>query len=304
METIDLLKGVLTKTLNMTEEELTALLFEPAGDDSKELVLKDDALNLVLDRDTSRVDNIKKSTKPDKKALQAEYDKGAFKAIEKLEKSVKELYDVESDSQGLDLVKEVVNAVSESKAQITEDDIKKHPLYRDLEKNRVPKNDLEKVQTEFDQFKSNMERNTRLGRVKSDALVIRNSLKPIISQNADVAQTRQDDFLRKFDDYDFELDDEGNHLVMKDGSRVEDGHGNPVKFQDFAANIARKCYDFQASDSAGNAGNRNNGQGGSQHIQVPKSKDEYLVQMNDLMKKGDREGRIKLKQAWDAAQKS
>jgi len=299
MEAKELLIGVLTKTLNKTEEEVSDLLYQKA-DDSDELVMKEGALDLALDLDATRIDNIKTSIKPDKKRLDGEYSRGAKETMDKFEKSAKELYNVESVAQGIDLVKEIVNSVSECNV-ITDDNVKKHPLYLELEKKTVSKEVHDTLVSEFDDFKSNQDKTSRLSTIKRDVLAIFSNLKPIVSENQAVAQTRQRDFLGKFDAYDYEPKDDGNHLILQNGSRVEDKHGNAVKFEDFVKGIALLNYDFKASDDKGNAGNRNNGSGGS--VDVPKDEKDYLAKMNALMILGDREATVKLQKAWDESQK-
>jgi hypothetical protein len=83
---------------------------------------------------------------------------------------------------------------------------------------------------------------------------------------------------------------------------MEDQHGNPIKFADFVKSMAELNYDFAESDPRGSAGNRGgNGQGS--HLDVPKTKEEYLSRQAELMAKGDKPGSIALAEAWAASQK-
>ena len=140
----ELLKGVLTKTLNLTEEEVSDLLYQKA-EDSDELVLREDALTLTLDRDATRIANVKQAVKPDKARLESEYSRGVKETMDRFETSAKELYDISSEAQGLDLVKEIINTVSECNV-ITDENVKSHVVYIELEKNSVTKKVHEELQ--------------------------------------------------------------------------------------------------------------------------------------------------------------
>ena len=129
-------------------------------------------------------------------------------------------------------------------------------------------------------------------------------MNPIISENQLVAQTRQSDFLNKLEGYEYELAEDGNHLIKRNGARLEDEHANPIKFADFVASVAALNYDFKQSDDKGQAGNQNtggNGSGGA--IDIPKDEKDYLAKMSILMTSGDKEGSIKLRKAWIESQK-
>ena len=295
----ELLLGVLTKTLNQTEEEISALLYTKA-EDSEELILKEDVLDLVLDADVSRVEKIKKSVKPDKSLLEAQYSRGKEETMRNFETEIQEHYSTETDAKGLDLVKAVVNSETKSKSKFTDDDVKKHPLYLDLEKNRIPKDVHEKLQSEYDDYKNNQAKNARLSVVKKDVLTIFNTLNTIQSENKQVAQTRMDDFLSKFDAYDYEPDPEGgnNHLVLKDGARLEDAHSNPIKFHDFVTQTAQLNYDFTESDNKGNAGNTGGGNGSGDRVDVPKDNADYLAKM---AAETDPAKRVKIYETYKAA---
>jgi hypothetical protein len=295
----DLLTGVLAKTLNKSPEEISELLYNKS-DDSDELVLKEDAQDLVLGLDADRIASIKTSTRPSKEELKKIRDQHIKEIMGDFEKSLKNKYGIESASKGLDLVQEIIDQVSE--CDISEDKVKTHPLYLQLEETRT-KDDYEALETEFNEFKSNLERNETLSKIKRDVLTIFSSLNPIESETAAVAQTRRDDFLRKFDKYDFEVSEDGNHFVKQNGARLEDRHGNPIKFQDFVTNIASLNYDFANGTEKGNAGN--DGQNGSgSRTDVPKTEKEYLALMAEYMRTGDREKAAKLQAAWVASQQN
>lgn len=293
----DLLTGVLTKTLNKSPEEISELLYEKT-DDSDEVTLKEGALDLVLDLDQQRVERLKTSTKPNKDDLKSVRDRTIKETMEDFEKKVKAKYGIQSSLLGLDLVQEIIDQVSE--CDISDEKVKSHPLYLELESLKS-KEDFEALQTEFNDFKLNQDRIARFSQVKSNVLSIFSKLNPIESQNTRVAQNRRNDLLKKFDPFDFELKEDGNHLILRDGNRVEDKHGNPVKFDDFVKDVVSDNYDLAKGDPKGSSGNEGAaGAGGD--VTIPKDEKEYLALMADLKLKGDTDGFIKLGQAWNASQ--
>jgi hypothetical protein len=293
----DLLTGLLTKAYNKTSEEIAELLYDKAAD-SEEVTLKEGALNLVLDLDEQRVEKLKSTAKPDKDSLKSLRDQTIKEIMEDFEKKMKAKYSLESSSKGLDLVQEIIDQVSD--CDISDDKVKLHPAYLQLEERKTA--EYETLQQEHEDYKLNQDRRSRLSRVNRDVLGIFATLNPIESENTIVAQTRREDFLKKFEGYDYDIKEDGNHFVKLDGNRVEDKHGNPVKFLDFVQGIAAMNYDFKQSDDKGNAGNQGrNGGGGS--VDIPKTEQEYLASMADLMQRGDKESVVKLNTAWRAAQK-
>jgi len=293
----ELLTGLLTKAYNKTSEEISALLYEKA-DDSDEVTLKEGALDLGLDLDTKRVEKLKSSATLDKTQIKNLRDQHIKEIMEDFEKKIKAAYGIESTSKGLDLVKEIIDQVSE--CDISDEKVKTHPLYVELEKLKS-REDYDTLQNDFNDYKLNQDKISRLTKIKSNVLSIFSSLNPIQSENPVVAQNRREDFLNKFDQYDYEPQESGDHLILKGGNRMDDQHGNPIKFADFVKGLAELNYDFAQSDQRGNAGNQG-GNGSGSHIDVPKDEKEYLAKMADLMQKNDKEGGIKLAEAWNASQ--
>lgn len=289
------LNGVLTRTLNKTEDELSALIFTKA-EDSDELVLKDDAVEIVLDLDSSRVENIKKNVKPDPEKLQAQYSRGKKEALEDLEKELRDTYSIDSDKQGTELVSLIVEK-NKAKSKLNDEEVKKHPLYLDLEKNTVPKKLYDEEIQKHENYKSEVEKVKQLAIVKRDVLSHFRTLNPVISENPKVAATREEDFLAKFDSYDYDIKEDGDHFVTKNGERIENEQGHPIKFKDFVKIIASANYDFKVQDDKGNTGNQN---GHDKQVKVPTSKEEYLKSMAEAKTP---EERVKINAAYQESLK-
>ena len=268
MDEKTLLLGFLSKTLNMDEAAVTEAVY-------KDDAVAEDALTKLLALDVDRVKKVKGDTKS---LFDNGYKKAEKEVLEKLETQIKQEYGLETDLQGIDLVKDLV-AKKSVKSAVKDDEIKVHPLFLGLEKKKneeqkAQKDDYEKQITDL---KTGITRNQKLFRIKEDAKRIFTGLNPVISENATVAANREKDFLSKFDAFDYELDDRGNHLIMNAGARMEDGHGNPVTFENFVKEQASLYYDFKKQEQRDGAGNNNNDDKDKPYTgQVPKDEAEYL----------------------------
>lgn len=295
----ELLFGVLTKTLNKSEQEITDLLYQKA-EDSDELILKDGALEETLDIDASRVKTIQANVKPSKKTLDDQYSRGKKESLTEFEKEVREKYGLETEKQGIELIELAVNSQVKSKPKLTDDDVKKHDLYLALEKDRVPKEDYEKLKEEFDQFKQNQDKAEKFREIRKSVIIELEKLNPILSDNAEVRQTRQDDFLSKFEKYDYQIGENSDPLVLENGSRKEDKHGNPIVFKDFVKDIASLNYDFKVQEGKGNAGNEGKSDAVTPDFKVPENDAEYAKMIQN---EPDPAKRILISDAWEAKNK-
>lgn len=290
----DILIGVLTKTLNKSEQEVAELLYQKEGD---ELKLKEGAVDDILSLDSVRVDNIKKNAPIDKDRLNNEYSRGKKEALSELENSLKEKHSVESDLKGIELIDSIL--ASKSNVKLSDDEVKKHPLYIELEKKRIPKEKYDSLQKEFDSFKGNVEKNAKLGKIKEKARTLLAEMKPIVSENPVVAKTREEDFLRKFESYDYQLDGDSIIILRPDGSRLEDGHANVLPFSEFVKNIAAMNYDFAKQGQKSNSGAGDNDDTSTPpKVVVPKNDDEYVKMIREAK---TTEQKIAIKEAYHAA---
>lgn len=294
----NLLFGLLTKAYTRSEQELTDLLYKKA-DDSDEMILRDDALDLLLDIDVQRVQNIQANTKPDKKILDDQYSRGKRETMEGFEKEVREKYSLDSEKTGIELIDEVITSQTKQTKpkEITVEDVKKHPAYLELEQNSVPKTKHDELQKEYDNFKQDRDKSEKLTKVQEFVLKEFELLKPVHSENPEVRINRQKDFLAKFSQWDYQLQDGNDPLILdENGNRLEDGHGNPVSWKDFVKKNASLYYDFKKQN--GKPGSGNDGDGDPIEIQVPKSVEEY-TQM--VLNETDPAKRIKIQEAAKAA---
>ena len=247
MTEAEILKYSLTKMFGKTDDEIVGLLYE--GD-----ALREDAGEVILQLNEEKIAKLKKDR-------DLNFDKGYQKAQKEVlttaEKKFKELTGFNHEAEDFEtLVNSYIEAEGKkkSKATPTDDDIKKHPLFIQLEAGRVPKEDYEKVVTEFTDFKNNVQRNQVLSQIKSKAWDVIAAKNPILPQNQAIANTLRNTFLNELGSYDYE-DQDGKFIVTKDGKRHEGKQGNLVPFESFVQEIAGNFFEFQAQSDKGNAGN-------------------------------------------------
>lgn len=258
---------IATKVLGLTEDEAVAKLFN--GDD-----LNEDAADILLTGLESKITAVKKEGADN-------FDKGFKKAEAKYkshaETILKDTLGIEI-AEGEDLSEVVQKWTQENKkkSNLTDDDVKKHPLYRQLEKDRVPKEEYEKVIGEFEGYKQQSAKREVLAQVKPKVWSTVTSMNPKLPTDPQVSETYRNAFLSAFDDYDYQIEND-DILILKEGKRVEDSFGNPLKFQDFVKSNASKYFEFQKQEAKGGAGNNNDNQtpGGAVTKPMPKSWDEF-----------------------------
>jgi len=263
-----------TKQFNLTEDEAKALLFD--GDE-----LKDNASDLLLDKDKERIQKLKDDRT-------TRYNEG-FQTAEKKFKTLaeaefKELTGYKGTEGNFKDMFQLWYADEKkklaTKKEVTEDDVKKTQWYIDLETKTIPKDQYDELQKSFDEFKTSQQRGQVMGVVTERAWSVVAAKNPILSENQTVAENRKRDFLAKFSGYDYDLQD-GKIIVLKEGKRLEDEHGNLKPFESVVLELAALNFDFRAQSDKGNAGNDNKGQTGTVVIsEKPTTKEEYALSLD------------------------
>lgn len=243
------LMSFITKAYNKTETELNELIEDETG-------VKDDAFENLLTIDSSKVKKLKGDG-------QLMFDKGYQKAEaevkSRVEKAFKEKTGFNDDADSFEeLLDKYIEQQTKNpkKSALTDDDVKKHPAYLALEKERVPKAEYDKVKAEFDDYKAGVSRNEKMNSIKSKVLNKFNTFQIEQIENPTVKAKRTDLFLKEFDAYDYEMDGD-NVIIIKDGKRLEDDHGNLVQFDKFIENTAQEHFVFLKQSPKGSAGNGN-----------------------------------------------
>ena len=279
----EILLGYLAKQLGITEDAAAELLYQKSEDDENKEVLKDNALQLLLEKDKERVAAIKSTAVDKTKVYDEAYADAKKKVLAKAEKSLAKKYGIEGEEFKLDtLVADIIAKETEglkSEGELTEDAVKKHPAYLALERNR--NEEINRLNTEHEdevkKIRADYAKTETLGEVKGKVLTIFDGLKPVLSKDATKAANQRTDFAERFANYDYEKQQDGSYLVLDaEGKRIEDGHGNPISLDKLVERDAGRYYDFAVQDPKGSAGNGDgsgNGDGGK--VTVPTSEDEY-----------------------------
>lgn len=293
----EIIESLVGKTLNLPKEQLAGILYEPDG-----VTFKPDAVDKLVEIDAQRIKQLREAHKEDLTRMHDDgYSKGKGESLTKWEKQLKEELGLESDAKGIDLIKEAI--AKNAKVEIDEEKIKLHPRYIELEKKLnneyISKAEYDKVKVEFDEFKNQIEVTKVNSVVKQDAIKAFRSLKPVLSKDPVKATNQESDFVNKLTSFEYDLQDDGNHIIKINGKRLETNNGYPVSFADFVKSEASKYYDFEQQDSRGNAGNANNGNAGT-GVTLPSTEREYLVM---LANEADPAKQVALVNAWKAKNK-
>lgn len=267
-----------------------------------------DVLDLLLAEDSTRVSLLKKQNSDNKDAFNQGYAKAKKEERTTFENELKDEYGVESSNTGLDLINEIVSAKVEASGKtgtITDDDVKKHPVYQAAE--RQYKKDLTAKEKDYNDKVADLETQNKRAQtffeIKERANTILESLKPVLSPNAKVAANTKRMFLQELEGYDYETQPDGSVIVTKDGKIIDDGHGHTKGFEDIVKSTVESYYDLQGNNGGANAGNENqdrgNGGNASPKFKNQDEADAYLL--NDSIPINDR---VKAVDDWKASQQS
>ena len=289
----DILKDFAVKSLNLTDEQFAAILY---ADDKT--TVKETALTELLALDSERVKTLKAVNKDDlTKMHDTGYKKAQAELMPKFEQSLKDEFGVsESNSQGIELVKEIIAKISKD-TNLDDDKVKLHPLYVQLEKklgtDYVAKAEYDAVKGEFDGYKNHVEKEKVHAVVLTDAIRVFRELKPVLSKDPAKAMNQETDFRDKLKSFEYEVQQDGSHIIKIDGKRLENAQGHPVLFKDFVKTQADKYFDFEVQGGKSNAGNEGGGSGGSG--KMPTTKAEYNLA---IATETDPKKRVELMEYW------
>jgi len=271
----ELITGFFGKTLNLTADEVAALLFENADEGT----IKADALESLLTKDSNRIGKFKEER-------QTYYDNGYKKAqkesLSKLEDQIKETFEISSDAKGLELIQEIVNTKVSSTSNFDEEKVKVHPLYTKTVNELTKKiKETEGVwQQKFDAREKDLAKQNTFQDIKNKAKTLLENLKPILPSDSTKAEKQLSFFFNELNGYEFENQD-GTIIIMKEGKLLEDKHGNRINFDAFIKDNAASIWDFQQGTAKSGTGNGKDGktkdavQGTDTNIKAPKDKAEF-----------------------------
>lgn len=246
------------KTLNLPPERIAEILFKKA-DDGETLTddVREEAISELLELDKARVSKLKTEAGT---TFDNGYKKAEKEVSARWEKNLREKFGVDSDAAGDDLLAAILEkAKTKPASNASDDDIKKHQLYLQLEQQYLKdvKEAKEQGERSLEEFKAQQSALSVKGTAKNKAKELLLSMKPVLEDDQAISETRIQDFLRELEAYDFQEIDGGGLVPIKDGKRVENDHSHPVSFEDLAKQIAARRFKFQVQDPKGNGGNKN-----------------------------------------------
>lgn len=227
-----------------------------------ELETSEEARKEFFDLHKAKVSEIKKT------ALDDGHKKATKTALTKLESEIKEKFGIDSEKQGLELIEDVVatKAASSESKEVTEDDVKKHPVYLALEKekSKAEKTFDATLQAKIKEVEEGFAKKETVKTVADKAISQFMELNPVLSSDATKAEKQKALIRKQVETGNFKIEGDTILILNADGSRLEDDHGNAVKFEDYVKNTADEFgFEFKvANDRDSSGGGSNGGVGG------------------------------------------
>lgn len=270
----ELLMPFLTKIFGASEGDLKTLLYETK--DGVE-TLKTDALQALVQRDAQRIETLKGIVKTD--AYNDAYKKATFETRSNVEKTLTEKLGVKGSNFD-EILSEVVKKVETPKAA-NETDVKKSSVFLEFEAAKKAEFDAltQNYEAKLNDLQLNFKRNETLKVAKLEGSKVFRSLNLNLPKDAVKAANIENDFLTKLDGFDFEPQNDGKILLLRNAKRVEDAHGNPIFLNDFVTKTALDFFDVIAQEprtSSGNVGTQQNN-GGVLTVVAPKDDEEFAI---------------------------
>ena len=288
----ELLLSALSRTLNLDAEQVSALLYQKDGETD---VLAADALDKILTADAERISRVK--GKQDIEKIKADqYGRGKKDALSALETVLSEKYGIEPTDAGAEAMIEDIVVATRAKAPEGEDAVKRHPVYLSLEKQlqKLTKTQETAIQDAVAAAEKQFSQRLAVQSVQKKAIEALLSLKPVLPKNEAAANNLQRLFAQHFEQYEYE-EDEGEFVVLRNGKRVEDNHGHPVKLTDLIASSATQFFDLPVQEPGGGGGNKRTPQSGGKI--TFQNEQEFQARMFNATSP---EERTAIKTAWDS----
>lgn len=270
----EVFQGVLVKALNLTEAEVSSLNTEDGE-------LKDDALEVILNRQAEHVQKAREKAKADR---EEQYKRGLREKGTEFEKLLKDAGVEIGDAKGEEAVQKLKDHIEAhaKPSDLDDDKVKNSPLFRKREKElldmvKAKEDEHAKAWTERD---AKEQRERTLSHVKAKAKSILDEMKPVLSEDPKKAANQLRLLEIDIEAHQYDLD--GDDVVIKDakGERLEATNGAPMTLADFVRNTAEQYYDFQVSEKKGTAGDPTKGTvKGSIKLQKPTTRAGYADQL-------------------------
>jgi hypothetical protein len=260
-------EAYLQKAFKLTAEDIAGL-YNEAGE------LTD--FSTIERKDSERVSKLSNDSKN-------QYSRGVKETAQKLEKELKEKYNVESELVGVELFDHIVETkVAEIKSAKPEEVLKHPEVIKALnEKDKLLKLKDKEIVDKLKAKEDEINMSNLFKEVENAALAEFDNLKPILPADAKKAANQKAILISELKRNKYQKDGSGFIVLKEDGTPLQDQHGNNITFQDHIKGNAEKYFDFKAADDRSSSGNKP--PDGSTNIKVRKPKDEtdYVNMMKD-----------------------
>lgn len=272
----ELLLEVLSDTLNLDTETIASYFNEDG-------TIKDGAKEEILNKYADHAKNLKSGST--KTAFDDGYKKAQSEVLSKFENDFKTKTGFKSDKKGVELVLDYANTQNKG-GEITEDVIKKHPLF--ISQQEQHQAELEAArnegETKLNQFQSELSKKETFKLVSNKALELFHSLKPILSKDPLKAKKQEELFIEKLNGFEWDLQNNGDRIVpLKDGKVFENSQGHAVNFDKLVKDITGTYFDLHVADDKSSPGNKNKPDDTKKSFsfETPKNQNEYASFVGD-----------------------
>lgn len=261
-------EAFLVKAFKLTNEDV-ASLYNEAGE------LND--FSLLAQKDAERITKLT----TDKTN---QYNRGLKEGALKLERELKEKYDVESDLIGVELFDHIVETKLTDVKTKGDTDIMAHPeVIKLVNKHSKELKDKDKELNDKIKAKEDEINASNLFKeVESSALSVFDSLNPILPADAKKAKALKDVLISELKKNKYQKDGEQYVVLKEDGTPLQNDHGYSVTFDDYVKGHAEKYFDFKAAEDRSSSGNKDTDKTTSgKRIRMPKDENDYVTMIQD-----------------------
>ena len=212
--------------------------------------------------------------------------KGFKRAMTKFERDVKDKFGITSDSRGLELVSEVVEANKEEPAkapELTDEVVMKHPLYLlEQDKTKAAENKLDTaVQDVIDGYR--LKETTDSVRDEAKAIIL--SLNPVLSENKAVAERQLNLLLDEIMKEKYQKVDGITLILDAEGNPKKNVHGHRVDFSEFIKEQTEMTFDLKQSQERSSTGADDNTPPKTKTaLGMPETEADFRAQLREAMK--------------------
>lgn len=255
------------KAFKLTAEEVAGL-YNEAGE------LTD--FSLIETKDADRI----KKLSGDKTS---QYNRGLKEGAEKLEKQLKEKYEVEdTDLIGIELFDHILEQKITEVGSNDKDVMKNPEVVKLINQHSKEKKALEKeYQKKLEDKEREINESSLFKEVESSFLAEFDSLSPILPEDPKKVKALKDIIISEAKKFKYQKDKDSFAPLNSDGVILQDEHGYPVTWNNHVKSIAEKYFDFKQSSERKSSGNKSTEKTPSQKVRMPKDQNDYVQMMKD-----------------------